>query len=201
MYTDHILLICPSTNRHLNYFYLLALVNNAAMNMDIQTPICFPAFNSFRYISGIGIAGSYGNSIFNFLRNCHIVFHSSGPIYIPTSSAQGFQFLYILDNMYPLVFFLLFILLSCKVILMSMKWYIIMVLIYMSLVISDAEHLFTYLLDICIYSLEKCLFKSSAHLKIRLFGFFFSCWVVLLTLEIFFFLVNSSCNDSESTGK
>ena len=62
-----------------------------------------------------------------------MLFHSSGRIYIPTSGAQGFQFLYILDNMYPLFFFLLFIFLSCKVILMSMKWYIIVVMIYMSL--------------------------------------------------------------------
>ena len=112
---DHILLICPSTNRHLNHFHLLALENNAAMNIDMQTSVCLPAFNSFRYIPGTGIAGSYGNAIFHFLRNCHMVFRSSGPIYIPTSSEQGFQFLCILDNIYPLFFFFFCCLFSCFV--------------------------------------------------------------------------------------
>ena len=41
-----------------------------------------------------------------------------------------------------------------------MKWYLIMVFIYIFLMVNEAEHLFMYLLAICIYSLEKCLFSS-----------------------------------------
>lgn len=37
-------------------------------------------FLLFRYISSNGFAGSYGNSVFNFLRNCQIVFQSGRTI-------------------------------------------------------------------------------------------------------------------------
>lgn len=72
----HFLFIHWPLDGHLNGFHLLALVSHAAMNIGVQVCVQVSASSSLGYIPRNGIAGSYGNSMFQFLRNCQNVFYS-----------------------------------------------------------------------------------------------------------------------------
>ena len=147
--------------------HFLTIVNIAAVNPPVKV-LCGHVFHFFWvYISKSGISRSYSSSMFNLLRNLpdclpKWLHHFTFPPAICKSSSFSTSLLTLIfwffDYSHP----------------SGYEMISHMVLICISLMTNDVEHIFRCLLAICISSLEKYIFRYFTIFKLSCLSY---CWV------------------------
>ena len=181
----HNFFIHSSVNGLLGCFHALAIANSAAINPEVHASFCILLFSGHMHSSGI--TRSYGSSIFTCLRNLHTVLHSACINLHPPTAQESSHFSTLFSSIYCL--WIVFYDYDghsdwCEVI-----PHLIVVLLSISLTMSDVEHLLICLLAIFRSFFEKCLFSSSTHFMIVLIlssmSYLYILEINLLSVDLF----------------
>lgn len=111
--------------------------------------------------SEVRLLGHVAMVLLIFWETIMLFFMAIIPFCYPASHSQGFQCLHLPTNIcYLPGFFLGGVLGGIVAILMGGRWYLLEILICISLMINDVRNLFMYLLAMCMSSVETCLYNS-----------------------------------------